>query len=877
MKDLIPKNTDDEMERYNEAEMTLRSRIPMQNNAALKFEHDPVTKRENAYFPLSSGGYVKIGDRTVTPAQAAQTDVLAAEREIQNDARGPISEVMGGAGGPVLDDYLLAGFTEAEVRQYEAERTAAAEADLMTAAQEPGFGPAATLTEEQMQFGEQVGAPRMTEVQTQPSMFEGTLSEITKGLVRGGIVEPSRFVKENFNLYDPLVFQVVDPRTGEFDPQLRIVSREEKAEIDRAIAAGEMPYAVDFEQLFERGDAAETGPGAAMLGDIAQFMGAYAGVGKLFRIGKGITGGMTQGAAADFFGFGGDEGRITDLLLELGVPDNMVTDFLRTDPNDPDYVGRFKNALEGGVLGGLIEQIGPVYRLIKEGGSRTQLGQAIGDLRARSEQAFSNTISDIIGTGRAVMQGDTEMLGEVFQPAGTPRSLGAAGTGVDDAALVQNTQEYLNQIGVETPPSRGGLAGRISTRLPTAARATEDPMTGELIIGYDELRADPKVFEPNVNIVRDYPNMRPQPDATTDETAEQFIGHVKDNLLYLHDQVPEATRTRSQLWYDGARNITDRWSREYGSPDTSIAGALAALSPQKDWYQNVSLAQRVLDVAARQQDFRMSNEMRGLFFTLRDAKGNPVFDKPKYVPLLESIDGKAYSEIVDDDPAVQNTLRALFTRLYDQTYNTPEYRIVSPEGDFLDVATNANGSPSRVGWGSLNEIGKAIGSIEANGVVSTISRLMGERHKVRNFYNNIYDPNSPYGDVTIDTHAVAAGLLRPLSGNSLEVDHNFKNTSVPGRGTTKGSAISGVSGNYGLYAEAYRRAAEERGILPRQMQSITWEAVRGLFPDTFKTEANANMIDAIWNRYRSGEIEIDEARRMVNEAAGGINPPTWQQ
>jgi hypothetical protein len=288
------------------------------------------------------------------------------------------------------------------------------------------------LTEEQMQFGEEVDADFMRIAEEPPGVFEGTLSEIGKGLVRGGIVEPSRFVKENFNLYDPLVFQVVDPRTGEFDPQLRIVSREEKAEIDRAIAAGEMPYAVDFEQLFERGDAAETGPGAALLGDIAQFMGAYAGVGKLFRIGKGITGGMTQGAAADFFGFGGDEGRITDLLLELGVPDNMVTDFLRTDPNDPDYVGRFKNALEGGVLGGLIEQIGPVYRLIKEGGSRTQLGQAIGDLRARSEQSFANTISDVIGTGRAMAQGDTEMLGEIFQPAGTPRSLGAAGTGMDD-------------------------------------------------------------------------------------------------------------------------------------------------------------------------------------------------------------------------------------------------------------------------------------------------------------------------------------------------------------------------------------------------------------------------------------------------------------
>jgi hypothetical protein len=409
--------------------------------------------------------------------------------------------------------------------------------------------------------------------------------------------------------------------------------------------------------------------------------------------------------------------------------------------------------------------------------------------------------------------------------------------------------------------------------LPTAAKATEDPMTGELVIGYDELKADPKVFEPNVNIVRDYPNMRPQPDATTDETAEQFIAHVKDNLLYLYDQVPEATRVRSQLWYDGARAITDRWSKEYGVADTGVAGALAALSPQKDWYQNVSLAQRVLNVVKSKGNNPsvFSPEMEQTFRRLESL------NKPKYEPLLDAIKGKSYDEITDPDQAVQNTLRALFVRLHDQTYSLPEYKIVGPEGDFLDVARNADGAASRVAWGSLNEIGKAIGAIEANGVVRTISRLMGERHKVRNFYNNIYDPNSPYGDVTIDTHAVAAGLLRPLSGNSLEVDHNFKNMSVAGRGTTKGSAVSGVSGNYGLYAEAYRRAAAERAILPRQMQSITWEAVRGLFPDTFKTAKNNADVDAIWTRYRNGEIEIDEARSLVSERAGGIRPPSWQQ
>ena len=428
-----------------------------------------------------------------------------------------------------------------------------------------------------------------------------------------------------------------------------------------------------------------------------------------------------------------------------------------------------------------------------------------------------------------------------------------------------------NMFAINKTNADGGFPGRISTRLPTAKASTEDAMTGDLIVGLEEMKLEPTLYEFNVNITKDYPNMLTVSNETVDETAERFIEHLKDNLLYLHDKVPDATRARSQKWYDGARVITDNWSAEYNVPDTSIAGALAALSPQKDWYQNVSLAQRVLDVAIKQKDFKFANEMEQTFKSL------PSLNKPKYEPLLNLIKGKSYSEIVDDDPAVQATLRGLFVRLYDQTYNKSDYRIVGPEGDFLDVATNADGSASKAAWGSLNEIGKAVASIDANGDVTTISKLMGERHKVRNFYNNIYSPNALFGDVTIDTHAVAGALLRPLSGNSLEVDHNFKNMSVKGRGTTKGSSVSGISGNYGLYAEAYRRAAAERGILPRQMQSITWEAVRGLFTDKFKQSAkNVADIDAIWQRYKSGEIDLNETRRLVDERAGGIDPPSWE-
>jgi hypothetical protein len=190
------------------------------------------------------------------------------------------------------------------------------------------------------------------------------------------------------------------------------------------------------------------------------------------------------------------------------------------------------------------------------------------------------------------------------------------------------------------------------------------------------------------------------------------------------------------------------------------------------------------------------------------------------------------------------------------------------------VRLTDKGVPYQTGWGSLNEIGKAINIID-NPTVENISRSLGTQHKVRNFYNNIYDPTNPSGHVTIDTHAVAAGLLRPLSGKSREVAHNFS-SNIKGEVGPKNSSVTGVQGTYGLYAEAYRRAAAERGVLPREMQSITWEAVRGLFPDSYKNAKNNQFVDNIWLQYKSGQISQEEARNEVLKAANGINPPEWE-
>jgi hypothetical protein len=142
-------------------------------------------------------------------------------------------------------------------------------------------------------------------------------------------------------------------------------------------------------------------------------------------------------------------------------------------------------------------------------------------------------------------------------------------------------------------------------------------------------------------------------------------------------------------------------------------------------------------------------------------------------------------------------------------------------------------------------------------------------HKIRNFYNNIIDPMSKDGDVTMDTHAIAAALLLPLSGNSVQVGQNF------GTGTSN-SAPFGIKGLYYAYADAYALSAKENNLLPRQVQSITWEAIRGLYTDTFKSnKTQVANINNIWKEYQDGKITIDEARKQAKDAAGGIKDPTW--
>lgn len=227
----------------------------------------------------------------------------------------------------------------------------------------------------------------------------------------------------------------------------------------------------------------------------------------------------------------------------------------------------------------------------------------------------------------------------------------------------------------------------------------------------------------------------------------------------------------------------------------------------------------------------------------------------------------------------KEALQARFIRMHSEAASDPNLRdpehfnIIRPDGAILErKSLSETGKVIKPGWGGYTVIEKAIRILSkktpATGraskeIMSVISQELGVMHKVRSFYNNIVDPSNKSGHVTMDTHAIAALLWKGLSGNSDEVSQNFGS-----KGTASDSFL-GIRGLYPAFAEAYRSVKfidEDTGsyYLPREIQSITWEAVRLMFPAAWKrNKENIRQLNQIWNEFRDGKMDLRAAQDKV--------------
>lgn len=331
--------------------------------------------------------------------------------------------------------------------------------------------------------------------------------------------------------------------------------------------------------------------------------------------------------------------------------------------------------------------------------------------------------------------------------------------------------------------------------------------------------------------------------AWADKIYKEAKNNVISNLLFIYDNIPSNIRDISKLWYDGANIIAQKFSEKYNLSLEQVSAVIATQSPQKPWFDNVHLAHYVIDFYSKNQDSLFTQEAYD-YYKKKSIKddGEPYVAQVAYLPTLQKSIGKKFSELNEYDKSAM--IRYSFDNFADRK---APLRI--PTGI---IVSKVNETSSFSGY---DTIAKAVSIIE-DGSEQNISDKLGKAFKVRNFYNNIATPQTD-NEVTIDTHAIAASYLLPLGSKSKEVKFD--------------------EATYAFFADSYREAAKQRGVLAREMQSITWEGARSIFPSEEKTDTNKTESRGIWQTYKSGKTTIEEAQQKIKENGKDLSETDWGQ
>jgi hypothetical protein len=335
------------------------------------------------------------------------------------------------------------------------------------------------------------------------------------------------------------------------------------------------------------------------------------------------------------------------------------------------------------------------------------------------------------------------------------------------------------------------------------------------------------------------------------KVLSDFTDVMSQNLLALYDTLTPEFVKNSKEWYVGANRMANAIADKYNMTVEQVGGIIAALSPQNDWFNNVSVAERTIEIMTKYADTKLTKEIVDKAVKYNsDKSGTPNAFAEILIDLFNKIGEVSINEAQNQNDGT--FIQATILRAFDQAINSPKVAITDPTGAFVGF----DSTPVR--WNSTSEISKAI-NIFRNGSVENVNENLGNGNKVRNFYNNIVDPNSTTPYVTADTHALSAALNSPISAND-----------AGGFGLFNGS----LEPTYSLVKEAYIRAAQVAGILPREMQSITWEAQRIGINDKNRTEAKKQeLFDYISESRKNKETAYERATELI--ARNRSSDPTW--
>jgi hypothetical protein len=362
------------------------------------------------------------------------------------------------------------------------------------------------------------------------------------------------------------------------------------------------------------------------------------------------------------------------------------------------------------------------------------------------------------------------------------------------------------------------------------------------------------------------------------EDAAIQAGMIDNGKLTVRAQI-------AQKWYDVANKFNTSIADKYGIRPEAVHATMAIFSARTAWPVNVAGGMHAVGLMARNPTLTLSDfkRMRSERATTLDQKIKDdkkklanaqeiLADADNQTPeilkkakrdkrdatermrksneelaniekwtinkWIDSIGGKVNTPLREQNPKVGGRFIKADSSI---ALNNGPIRAVEfdidPQGNYTPVVTNKSAVMAHDPedkQAKIFEVLQAAFDGDEEKMLELIDKNLGDGAKVRSFYNNMSDPNeADFASITGDTHH--AGVSLAIPGNNSEP---WFKTAIFSPSDVDNRTVGGPFG-YMLLKEATERFAEKYGILPREAQSILWEAQRLLWniDESLKPEA----------------------------------------
>ncbi len=423
---------------------------------------------------------------------------------------------------------------------------------------------------------------------------------------------------------------------------------------------------------------------------------------------------------------------------------------------------------------------------------------------------------------------------------------------VDGDMVVMSPYEFACRSAACRPPTSGGTGGsspaggRIASRLPKGGPDHETTGLHLENLSPENVAAQVARLHQVGAVPKEY------------DTVDKVLGFMEGNIQSVLDKASPEEQNAWKKWYEAANKMGADIAAESGTSHIGANAMIAALSPGTDWNINVGMARSAAKTLSEDKPItaetakyanallqeKWAREVSS--FDRKREKEQGAHDKlvaeraattdPKAIKKLDAAIAKKQEILSRSQPSQPDLdhfkpgtkpsdlepLQAAYLVRASDPNPVVRNNKVNPDGTYDDseLSLTKAGKPQSGTWQSYENIAKAI-KVYRDPSIESISTAMGEAHKVRTFFNNINSPNDPRNEATIDTHSAGISV-----GVALSITHPWIAAGGNSMMSSPRHVADGTSGTYSIMAEAHRRVAARNNLLPRELQSITWEQWR---------------------------------------------------